>query len=58
MNKKPLHSQYALRNNDPVVDKQKNHRKLKNAGLKSDTEAFILVVQGKRLFIMNDHATQ
>ena len=53
---KPLHGQYPLRTQAPDVDKNKTHQWLRSAGLKAETEGFIMAAQDQSLYTRNYQA--
>jgi len=53
---KPLHGQYALRSKDPDIDQANTHQWLRCAGLKAETEGFIMAAQDQSLYTRNYQA--
>ena len=53
---KPLHGQYALRSKDADIDQLNTHQWLRCAGLKAETEGFIMAAQDQSLFTRNYQA--
>ena len=53
---KPLHSQYPLRSQKADVDLHDTHQWLRSAGLKVDTEGFIVAAQDQSHFTRNFQA--
>ena len=53
---KPLHGQYALRTQNADVDLTATHQWLRSAGLKAETEGFIMAAQDQTLFTRNYQA--
>ena len=53
---KPLHGQYPLRNQKADVDLHETHQWLKSAGLKVETEGFIVTAQDQSVFTKNFQA--
>ena len=53
---KPLHGQFASRCNKADVDKIDTHQWLRSAGLKAETEGFIMAAQDQSLFTRNYQA--
>ena len=49
----PLHGQYALRSKDADIDQLNTHQWLRCAGLKAETEGFIMAAQDQSLFTRN-----
>ena len=53
---KPLHGQYPLRSQKADVDLHDTHQWLRSAGLKAETEGFIVAAQHQSLFTRNFQA--
>ena len=53
---KPLHGQYPLRSQKADVDLHDTHQWLRSAGLKAETEGFIVAAQDQSLFTRNFQA--
>ena len=53
---KPLHGQYPLRSQKADVDLHDNHQWLRSAGLKAESEGFIVAAQDQSLFTRNFQA--
>ena len=53
---KPLHGQFALRSQKADVDSNDTHQWLRSAGLKAETEGFIMAAQDQSLFTRNFQA--
>ena len=53
---KPLHCQYELRSKDADIDQANTHQRLKCAGLKAETEGFIMAAQDQSLYTRNYQA--
>jgi len=53
---KPLHGQFALRSQKADVDSKDTHQWLRSAGLKAETEGFIMAAQDQSLFTRNFQA--
>ena len=53
---KPLHGQYPTRTNSADVDLLNTHQWLRGAGLKAETEGFIIAAQDQSLFTRNFQA--
>ena len=55
-NSSPLHGQYPLRSQIADLDLHENHQWLRSAGLKAETEGFIVAAQDQSFFTRNFQA--
>ena len=56
MENKPLHGKYPMQGQTADVDQGNTHQSLHSAGLKAETEGFIMATQNQSLFTRNYQA--